>query len=57
MKKIEKEPIQLNTNTAYDAFLCKKLERSLKDIQNGRVMTIQESKRRLKEKYADFIIR
>ena len=57
MKKIEKEPILLNTNTAYDAFLCEKLERSLRDIQNGRVMTIQESKRILKEKYADFINR
>lgn len=49
-------PVHLSTNDAYKSFLRTKLKRSLNDIQNNRVMTIEESQKRLQEKYANFTI-
>ena len=38
----------------YTLFLCSKLKESEDDIKNGRVMTIEESKERMRKKYENF---
>ena len=44
-------------DTRYALYLNSKLQRSQNDIKNGRVMTIEESKERMRKKYADFDIK
>lgn len=41
----------------YTLYLRSKLQRSLDDIKNGRVMTIEESKERMRKKYASFDVK
>lgn len=41
-------------NSIYALYLHSKLQKSQDDIKNGRVMTIKESKERMKKKYASF---
>ena len=40
----------------YDLFLYTKLEECKKEIENGKVLTLEESIERMKNKYADFHI-
>ena len=41
-------------NAIYTLYLHSKLQKSKEDIKNNKVMTIEESKERLKKKYASF---
>lgn len=41
-------------NTIYTLYLNSKLQKSQDDIKNGRVLTIEESKERMKAKYESF---
>lgn len=41
----------------YELYFQYKLAKSKEDIKNGRVMTIEESKERMKKEYADFDVR
>ena len=41
----------------YALYLQSKLEKSEDDIKNGRVMTIEESKDRMKQKYENFDVK
>ncbi len=41
-------------NAIYTLYLHSKLQKSKEDIKNNKVMTIEESKERLKKKYANF---
>ena len=41
----------------YTLYFNYKLAKSKEDIKNGRVMTIEESKERMKKEYADFDVR
>lgn len=41
----------------YALYLHSKLQKSQNDIKNGRVMTIEESKERMRKKYANFDVR
>ncbi len=41
----------------YALYLHSKLQKSQDDIKNGRVMTIEESKERMKKKYASFDVK
>lgn len=41
----------LTEDELYNRYFMEKLRRSIDDIENGRVMTIEESKRRMREKY------
>ena len=44
-------------DSIYSLYLHSKLQKSQDDIKNNRVMTIQESKERMKKKYADFNVK
>ena len=46
-----KESKTLTEDELYNMYFMEKLRRSMDDIKNGRVMTIEESKRRLREEY------
>lgn len=46
----------LPNNTIYTLYLRSKAQKSKNDIKNGKVMTIEESKERMKTKYANFDI-
>ena len=41
----------------YTLYLHSKLQKSQDDIKNGRVMTIEESKERMRKKYASFDVK
>ena len=41
----------------YALYLHSKLQKSQDDIKNGRVMTIEESKERMRKKYASFDVK
>lgn len=63
----EKQEILATVNTlpedttwddaTYTLYLHSKLQKSQEDIKNGRVMTVKESKERMKEKYASFDVK
>lgn len=63
MDFIKKTLNQINTkeNTLYDLIydliFFISLEESEEDIKNGRVMTVEESKERLRKKYANFNVK
>jgi hypothetical protein len=44
------------TDTIYSLYLHSKLQKSKKDIKNGNVITIEESKEKMRKKYANFNI-
>lgn len=44
-------------DAAYTLYLHSKLQKSQNDIKNGKVMTIEESKERMRKKYASFDIK
>lgn len=44
-------------NMFYDLFLFSKLKESEEDIKNGRVISLEESKERMRKKYANFYIK
>ena len=46
----------LTNDELYNLYLNSKLQKSIDDIKNGRVMTIEESIERMKKKYEDFHI-
>lgn len=56
----EKQESLTTVNTliddTYTLYLQSKLKKSQEDIKNGKVLTIEESKERMKEKYANFDI-
>ena len=58
-KTLNQVNVQENTlyDIIYDLFLFAKLQESEDDIRNGRVMTIEESKERLLQKYGNLNIR
>ena len=41
----------------YTLYLHSKLQKSQEDIKNGRVMTVKESKERMRKKYASFDVK
>lgn len=41
----------LTEDELYNMYFMEKLQQSIDDIENGRVMTIEEAKRRMREKY------
>ena len=41
----------------YALYMHSKLQKSQNDIENGKVMTIEESKERMREKYASFDVK
>ena len=41
----------------YTLYLHSKLQKSQEDIKNGRVMTVEESKERMRKKYASFDVK
>ncbi len=41
----------------YTLYLHSELQKSKNDIKNGRVMTIEESKERMRKKYASFNVK
>lgn len=45
------------SDAVYDLFLHSKLQKSKEDIKNGSVMTIDESKERMRKKYASFDVK
>lgn len=57
-KSLNKVNVQENTlyDIIYDLFFYAKLQESEEDIKNGRVMTIEESKARLMQKYGNLNI-
>jgi len=46
-----KESKTLTEDELYNMYFMEHLRQSIDDIENGRVMTIEESKRRMMEKY------
>lgn len=55
-EKVVKTVNNLSIDVAYKAYFQEALERSSDDIKNGRVMTIEESIERMKQKYESFDI-
>lgn len=47
----------ISENDEYIRYLYSKLAKSQDDIENGRVMTIEESKERIRKKYANFNVK
>ena len=41
----------LTEDELYNMYFMEKLQQSIDDIENGRVMTIEEAKRRMRERY------
>ena len=41
-------------DATYTLYIHSKLKKSQEDIKNGRVMTVEESKERMRKKYASF---
>lgn len=44
-------------DATYNLYLHSKLKKSQDDIKNGRVMTIEKSKERMRKKYASFDVK
>lgn len=64
MNKESEEILTVNTlseaiseNDEYIRYIYSKLAKSQDDIKNGRVMTIEESKERMRKKYANFNVK
>lgn len=65
INKKQKNPATINSlpdttnwdDTAYTLYLHSKLQKSQNDIKNGRVLTIEESKERMRKKYASFDVK
>lgn len=55
LTKVRTVPVNTVLNDAiYTLYLKYKLEKSEEDIKNGKVMTIEESKERMRRKYEGF---
>lgn len=48
---------ETSENDEYIRYIYSKLAKSQDDIKNGRVMTIEESKERMRKKYASFNVK
>lgn len=46
--------IEERDDTLYTLYLKAKIKRSEDDLKNGRVMTVEESKERMRKKYESF---
>ena len=47
----------LSDDAVYTLYLRSKLQKSENDIKNGKVMTVDESKERMRKKYANFNVK
>ena len=47
----------LADDTVYTLYLRSKLQNSKNDIKNDKVMTVEESKERMRKKYANFNVK
>ena len=47
----------LSNDAVYAFYLNSKLQNSKNDIKNGKVMTVEESKERMRKKYANFNVK
>ena len=47
----------LSDDAVYTLYLRSKLQNSENDIKNGKVMTVDESKERMRKKYANFNVK